>query len=364
MLVLYGDCPLVKRETLSALQHRHVESGAAATVLTTRLSNPAGYGRILRGPDGRVKAIVEHKDAAPEQLQVNEINSGIYCFLTAALFRCLQRLRPNNPSGEYYLTDVLAGLVREKQLVEAFPLRDSTQVLGINTRIDLARADRLLRARKVRELMLSGVTIHKPETVSVDAGVTIGPDTILEPFVHVQGRSLISSGCLIGSHSVIRDSVLDENVTVEPFSIIQQSRIGTGARIGPYARLRGGNEIGPDARVGNFVELKKTRLGAGSKANHLAYLGDSEIGAGVNIGAGTITCNYDGSQKHPTVIDNGVFVGSNSTLVAPLKIGRGAYLAAGSVITEEVPPGALGIARGRQVNKLGWAARRKAKPGL
>ena len=238
-------------------------------------------------------------------------------------------------------------------------VEDSTEVLGINTRVDLAEVDALLRRRTVRDLMLSGVTIQRPETVLVDSGVCIGQDTVLEPFVQVLGRTTLGAGCRIRSYSVVSDSTLADDVVVQPWSWVHDSRIDRGAQIGPYARLRGGNHVEQDARVGNFVELKKTRLGKGSKANHLAYLGDATIGEGVNIGAGTITCNYDGSAKHPTVIEAGAFVGSNTTLVAPLRIGPGAYLAAGSVVTEDVEPGSLAIARSRQTVKPGWALRRK-----
>jgi bifunctional UDP-N-acetylglucosamine pyrophosphorylase/glucosamine-1-phosphate N-acetyltransferase len=361
LLVLYGDCPLVAAETLARLMDQHVESGAAATVLTTRLADPGRYGRIVRDDAGRIRAIVEFKAASAEQLAITEINSGIYCFETGPLFQCLGELRPDNPAGEYYLTDVIAMLADRKLPVAGYTIEDATEVLAINTRVELAEVDALLRARKARELMLGGVTIERPETVTLDAGVAIGPDTVLEPFVQVLGRSVIGSGCLIRSYSVISDSTLSDGITVEPFCWIHGSVVERGARLGPYARLRAGNRVGREARVGNFVELKNTRMGARSKANHLTYLGDSTLGAGVNVGAGTITCNYDGEAKHQTLIEDGVFVGSNATLVAPVKIGAESYLAAGSVITEDVPSGSLAIARGRQINKRGWVAQRKAK---
>jgi len=361
LLILYGDTPLVEAESLAALVAQQVRSGAAATVLTTRIDNPDGYGRIVRDGAGELRAIVEHKDATPEQLAITEINSGIYCFQTAPLFEALAGLRPENRAGEYYLTDVIAGLAARGLPVDTFLIQDASQVLGINTRVELAQVDALLRARKARDLMLSGVTIERPETVTVDAGVEVGTDTVLEAFVQLRGRTRIGSGCRIRSHSIVSDSTLDEEVTVEPFSWINESVVERGARIGPYARLRTANHIEAGAQIGNFVELKKTRLGARSKAMHLAYLGDATIGSQVNIGAGTITCNYDGAGKHPTRIEDGAFVGSNSTLVAPLRIGEGAYLAAGSVLTEDVPPGSLGIARGRQSNKPGWAARRNKR---
>ena len=359
LMVLYGDCPLVSAEALRALQQKHLEFDAAATVLTTRLADPSGYGRILRGPSGAIQAIVEQKAATPEQLAVTEINSGIYCFQTAPLFELLSRLQPNNPAREYYLTDVVAGFVGRGLPVESLTISEPSQVLGINNRVELAEVDSILRARKARQLMLEGVTIQRPETVTLDANVAIGADTVLEPFVQVLGRASIGSGCLIRSFSVISDSELGDEVTVEPYSTIDQSRVERGARVGPYARLRPGSHIGAESQVGNFVELKKTTLGPRSKALHLAYLGDSSIGAEVNIGAGTITCNYDGVAKHSTLIEDGAFVGSNSTLVAPVKIGKGAYLAAGSVFTEDVPAKSLGIARARQTIKPGWATRRK-----
>ncbi|HYM11040.1 MAG TPA: bifunctional UDP-N-acetylglucosamine diphosphorylase/glucosamine-1-phosphate N-acetyltransferase GlmU [Bryobacterales bacterium] len=361
LLVLYGDCPLVAPETLAALMRQHLETGAAATVLTTRLADPAGYGRMIRDRSGHIQAIVEEKAATPEQKAVTEINSGIYCFQTPRLFECLARLRPDNAAGEYYLTDVIGDLASQGRLIGGFSICESWQVLGINTRVELAEVDAVLRGRKARALMLDGVTIQRPETVTLDLGVSVGSDTVLEPFVQVLGRSAIGSGCLVRSYSVVSDSTLADEVTVEPFSLIHESQIERGARIGPYARLRTGNYVGAEARVGNFVELKKTRIGARSKAQHLAYLGDADIGAGVNIGAGTITCNYDGLSKHPTTIGDGVFVGSNTTLVAPVEIGAGSYVAAGSVVTENVPPDTLTIARSRQTNKRGWPSRRSGR---
>jgi bifunctional UDP-N-acetylglucosamine pyrophosphorylase/glucosamine-1-phosphate N-acetyltransferase len=364
LLVLYGDCPLIQVETLAALMRQHEETAAGATILTTNLANPTGYGRILRNPAGGVRAIVEEKPATIEQRAIQEINSGFYCFQTAPLFDQLARLRPDNPAGEYYLTDVIGGMVEDGLKIGALHAADSSRVLGINTRADLAEVDTILRSQEARRLMLDGATIRRPETVTVDAGVSVGPDTEIEPFVQLLGRVSIGSGCLIGAHSIIRDSVLADEVVVEPFSIISDSEVSARARVGPYARLRMSSRVHEEARVGNFVELKKTDLGARSKAQHLAYLGDSSIGSDVNIGAGTITCNYDGVAKHATVVDDGAFVGSNSTLVAPVKIGQGAYLAAGSVITEEVPPQSLAIARGRQTNKPGWVQKRKQKKSL
>jgi bifunctional UDP-N-acetylglucosamine pyrophosphorylase/glucosamine-1-phosphate N-acetyltransferase len=359
VLVLYGDCPLVSAATLEGLMSHHVQSGAAATVLTTFLEDPTGYGRMVRGEGGTIRAIVEDKAGTAAERAIREINSGIYCFETGPLFDCLSRLRPDNPAGEYYLTDVIGCLTGRGMRVEGYTIPNASEVLGINNREELAAVDRLLRERKARELMLEGVTIYRPETVTIDADACIGPDTVLEPFVQVLGRSIIGSGCWIRSYSVISDSALGDEVLVEPYTWVNESRVSRGARIGPYARLRTGNQVEEDARIGNFVELKKTRLGARSKAMHLSYLGDSTVGADVNVGAGTITCNYDGVTKHPTVIEDGAFVGSNTTLVAPLRVGEGAYLAAGSVFTEDVEAEALGIARSRQNVKPGWARKRK-----
>ena len=362
LLVLYGDTPLVRSETLAELMRRHMEAGAAATVLTTRLDDPTGYGRIVRGASGDVEAIVEEKAATPAQKAISEINSGIYCFETGPLFEHLARVRPDNPPGEYYLTDVIGALVAGGLPVATSTLDDAAEVLGINTRVDLAQVDEILRRRKVRELMLAGVTIERPESVTVDADVSIGQDTLVEPFVRLLGRTCIGSACRIGAFSVVGNSVLGDDVVIEPWSWINESQVEEGARIGPFARLRTGNRVEAGARVGNFVELKMTHLGRRSKALHLAYLGDSTIGADVNVGAGTITCNYDGTAKHQTVIEDGAFVGSNSTLVAPIRIGAGAYVAAGSALTEDLEPAALGIARARQSVKPGWASRRKKKP--
>ncbi len=359
VLLLYGDCPLISAETLQGLVDRHRASGAAATVLTAEIADPAAYGRIVRGPSGRLEAIVELKAATAEQRAIREINSGIYCFETRDLFRSLRALKPNRASGEYYLTDVIAELASHGKTVETVVAEEPCQALGINTRIELALVDSLLRIRKAEQLMLEGVTIQRPETVTLDQDVRIGPDTLLEPFVQVLGRSAIGKGCLIRSYSMISDSTVADNVVVEPFSLLHGSKVEAGARIGPYARLRAGNRIGRGAQIGNFVELKKTRLGARSKAMHLAYLGDSTIGARVNIGAGTITCNFDGVAKHPTTIQDGAFVGSNATLVAPVEVGKDAYIAAGSVITENLPPKALGIGRARQTTKPGWVKRKR-----
>jgi len=360
LLIFYGDTPLLRASTLRQLAEHHAQSGDAATILSVVLDDPARYGRIVRDSDGHFADIVERQSCTPEQLAIPEINSGICCFRTAALFAHIDRIRNDNKAGEYYLTDVPALLLRAGEKVEATQMGGPEEMLGVNDRVELAEMDALLRARKARELMLCGVTIYRPETCVIDPDVEIGRDAVIGPCVAIYGRTRIAQNCLVRSFSTIADSVLEEGAVVNECCWVDRSRIGAGAAIGPFARLRQGSELGPQARIGNFVETKKTRLGRKSKAQHLAYLGDATIGENVNIGAGTITCNYDGERKNPTFIEDGVFVGTNSSLVAPLRLGRNAYVAAGSVITEDVPEDSLGIARGRQVNKDGWVRERRA----
>ncbi len=359
-LLLYGDCPLLTADTIARLVAAQAKSGCAATLITTLLDNPTGYGRIVRSPDGAVAAIVEHKAATPDQLEIREINSGIYCMDSALLWKHVGEIVPNAASGEIYLTDIIELLGAAGHRVEALVLEDPSEILGINHRVELAEADRILRARKARQLMFDGVTILQPETVSIDTRVRIGQDTVIGPLAQISGNTVIGADCRVGAGSVIRDSVIADGVHVGEYCFVGTSTVGAGARIGPFSRLRQDNQVGAGAHIGNFVELKKTVFGAGSKAMHLAYLGDSVIGAGVNVGAGTITCNYDGTNKHTTTIENGVFVGSNSTLVAPVTLGQGSYVAAGSVITDKVPAEALGLGRSRQSNKEGWAAKKRA----
>jgi len=359
LVVLYGDSPLLRAETLKELVRCQASSAAAATLITTVLDEPAGYGRIVRDANGRVASIVEEKAASPAQKKIQEINSGIYCFNSALLWKHLEEIQPNRASGELYLTDMVEILRGHGYTVAPMVVNDSTELLGINTRVDLAQVDRLLRERKTRELMLSGVTIERPETVSVDADVVIGVDTILEAFTQVLGKSAIGQDCRVGTGSIVRDSTIEDGVIIDAYTLVGTSHVERGAQLGPFSRLRMENHVEAGAHVGNFVELKKTRLGAKAKSMHLAYLGDSEIGGGVNIGAGTITCNYDGEGKHRTKIGKGSFVGSNSTLVAPMEIGEGSYIAAGSVITDPVPEDTLALGRARQVVKPGWPSRRK-----
>ena len=360
LMVLYGDTPLLSAATLKQLRDEQAGSDAAATLITTTLADPAGYGRVLLNARGDVRAIVEHSAARPEELAVRVINSGIYCFKSELAWKHLGEIEPS-ASGELYLTDMAAILNSHGRRVQQLHVDDFSELLGINTRVELADADRILRGRKTRELMLAGVTIERPETVTIDAQVRVGPDTIIEPFVRLTGQTAIGEDCRIGQGAVLESAALADRVMVAPYTLIADSRVDPGAQVGPFARLRMQAQVGPEARVGNFVELKKTRFGAGAKSQHLAYLGDAEIGAGVNIGAGTITCNFDGEKKHLTKISAGAFVGSNSTLVAPVEIGEGSYIAAGSVITEDVPDHALALGRARQVSKPGWVAKRKKK---
>jgi len=357
LVVFVGDCPLIRPGTLEELVETQRTSHAAATVITTEVEEPTGYGRIIRGTGSSVLEIVEHKAATPEQLTVREINSGILCFDADSLWRHIHELRPDNPAHEYYLTDMVAILIRAGSRVTALKIPQSNELLGINNRVELAEADRILRARKVHQLMLDGVTIEKPETVTIDVDVKIGIDTVIYPFTQITGESTIGDNCRIGASSIVYNSVLGDGVEVFPFSMVSESSLDAHSHVGPFARLRMGAHLAERAHVGNFVELKKTEMGAGSKSMHLAYLGDSTIGDKVNIGAGTITCNYDGQKKHQTVIGGGAFVGSNSTLIAPVEIGEGAYIAAGSVINQQVPAKSLAVGRSRQVNKEGWKRR-------
>jgi len=359
LLALCGDCPLLSGATLGRLLELQRDSAAAATVITTMVDDPAGYGRVLRDSVGMVRAIVEQKAGTPEQLAVREINSGIYCFRAGLFWKHVGEIRPDNPAREYYLTDIVEIFGKAGWAVQPFLLEDEREALGINTRVELAAADRILRERKAVQSMLDGVTIEKPETVTIDAGAKIGADTTIEPFARILGRTTIGGNCRIGACSIVRDSELGDGVEVAPFTMVDSSRLESGSRVGPYARLRMGAHLESGAVVGNFVEVKKSRLGAKTKAQHLAYLGDATIGRGVNIGAGTITCNYDGERKHPTTIGDGAFIGSNSTLVAPVEIGAGSYVAAGSTITDEVPEDSLALGRARQVVKEHWAKKRR-----
>ena len=362
LLVLSGDVPLIQPSTLEALCAFHLGERAAMTVLTAVPPDPTGYGRILRASQSsaEVTAIVEQKSLTPDQLSAPEINSGIYCFRTSALFAHLDSLSTNNAQAEFYLTDIAALLVADHQRVVA--LKSSgpiDEVLGANTIEEMMHLDAAMRLATARRLMAQGVTIFRPETCVIDAQVEVGPDTIIEPYVQLLRNTKVGSECRIASYSAVESTTIGDNVLLRHGCIISESTIASGAKLGPYAHLRPGSEIGEDAHIGNFVETKKIKMGKGSKANHLAYLGDATIGSNVNIGAGTITCNYDGTLKHPTKIGNNVFVGSNSTLVAPINIGDEAYIAAASCITEDVPADALALGRSRQTTKPGWVSARK-----
>lgn len=363
ILVLSGDVPLIRPETIAQVRDFHLAKKAAMTILTAEPPEPAGYGRVIRAGSGsdQVKAIVEQKALTKNQERFREINSGIYAFATKPLLAHIDQLKTDNSHREFYLTDMAALLVRAKAKVVAVKADDPAEVLGANTLAELSALDATLRARKCSELMAAGVTIYRPESCVIDSDVEIGADTVIEPFVQILGKTRIGSDCRIRSFSVISDSQLADRVVVRPGCIMDQARVARGALLGPYSHLRPGSDIGEDAHVGNFVETKKARLGSGSKANHLTYLGDTEIGAGVNIGAGTITCNYDGEKKHVTVIEDGAFIGSDATLVAPVRIGKDAYVAAGSSITDDVPADALALGRARQTIKEGWARKRRTQ---
>lgn len=362
LLVLSGDVPLIRAETIAELADYHLEQHAAMTILTAVPPDPSGYGRVMRTAPGEpgVTGIVEQKSLAPHQLDAPEINSGIYCFETAALFSKLDQLSTNNAHGEFYLTDIAGLLVADGQRVVATPAPSVDEVLGANTIAEMMHLDAAMRAQVARGLMAAGVTIFRPDTCVIDAGVTVGPDTVIEPFTQLLGTTAIGSECRIRSYSVVQNSTLADNVTIRNGCVVDGAEISAGALIGPYAHLRPESRIGEQAHVGNFCETKKATLGKGAKANHLSYIGDAVVGAGSNIGAGVITCNYDGVHKHQTTIGENAFVGSDSTLVAPVLIGDGAYVAAGSCITQMVPNGALALGRSRQTNKEGWATARRA----
>jgi bifunctional UDP-N-acetylglucosamine pyrophosphorylase/glucosamine-1-phosphate N-acetyltransferase len=327
-------------------------------VVTATVAKPYGYGRIVR-TRGRIARIVEERDASPTQRQIKEINSGIYAFDLPPLFDALRSIASRNAQGEFYLTDLVAIYRRRRLPVETLLIEDVQEIRGINSRSELAEVSKLVRQKKNEELMAAGVTFIDPATTYVDPEVEIAPDTVLHPGVVIEGRTRIGSACEIQAYVRISDSEIGDRVTINSFCLISGAQVAAGASLGPFAHLRPGAAVGEKAKVGNFVELKKTTLGPGSKVNHLSYLGDATIGANVNVGAGTITCNYDGVSKHRTVIEDGAFIGSDSQLVAPVTIGRGAYVGAGSSIVEDVPAGALGIARGRQANIDGWVERRK-----
>jgi bifunctional UDP-N-acetylglucosamine pyrophosphorylase/glucosamine-1-phosphate N-acetyltransferase len=353
VLLLYGDVPLLTTKTMRDLLAQHRETDAALTVLTAKVPRPYGYGRIVR-QDGELVRIVEERDATVAERGIDEINAGIYVMALAPLPGAVASLAPQNAQGEYYLTDLVSIYRRRGLRVSTLMLSSADEIRGVNSRRDLAEVSAIVRNAKIEELMAAGVTVIDPATTYVESDVEVGADTVLHPNVYLEGRTVVGAACEIQAGTRLVNATVGDRVTIRNYCILSDSTVADGAVLGPFAHLRPGSVVEADAHVGNFVELKKTTLGRGSKASHLTYLGDAVIGDNVNIGAGTITCNYDGVKKHQTVIGDGAFIGSDSQLIAPVTVGKGAYVAAGSSITEDVPDEALGIARGRQVNKEGW----------
>jgi bifunctional UDP-N-acetylglucosamine pyrophosphorylase/glucosamine-1-phosphate N-acetyltransferase len=359
VVLLSGDVPLLSPASLGALVARHRDSGAAATVVTAMVERPFGYGRILRA-GGDIARIIEERDAGPAERDIKEINAGIYAFELEPLFEALRSIGAENAQHEYYLPDLVSIYRRQRRVVATWTISNAAEIRGINSRSELAEVGQIMRQQKHEELMAAGVTLVDPATTYIDVDVEVGADTVIHPGVHLEGSTRIGAACEIHSGSRLVNATLADRVVILNHCVITSTTVAEQCQVGPFAHLRPESALGPGARVGNFVELKKTELGAGAKANHLAYLGDAVIGAESNIGAGTITCNYDGTRKHQTTVGRGAFVGSNSTLVAPITIGDGAYVAAGSAITQDVPADALGMGRSRQENKPGWAAKRRA----
>ncbi|HEY8549681.1 MAG TPA: bifunctional UDP-N-acetylglucosamine diphosphorylase/glucosamine-1-phosphate N-acetyltransferase GlmU [Vicinamibacterales bacterium] len=363
VVLLYGDVPMLSARTIERLLDHHQAHGLAATVLTAHLPNPVGLGRIVRDEKGRLVRIVEERDASPDERRITEFNSGIYAFELEGLFDALRRLNTSNAQGEYYLPDLITIYRETGRPVDALCIDDPRELRGVNSRAELAEMNAQIRDARNEAVMAGGVTLIDPATTWIGPDVVIGPDTVIHPNVMLEGTTRIGRDCEIHAGVRIINSTIEDGAVIQNYCVVRDSRIGPGVMMGPFSHIRPESDVEAGAHIGNFVELKKTRMGAGAKANHLAYLGDAIIGARVNIGAGTITCNYDGEKKHQTVIGEGAFIGSDSQLIAPVKIGAGAYVAAGSSITQDVPDGALAIARGRQENKPGWAERRKrSKP--
>ena len=362
VIVLSGDAPMITAETIGRLRNFHLEEQAAMTLLSADLENPTGYGRVLRKAprSAEVRRSSRKRAASAAQKKIREINSGFYVFSVKELYGNIGDLSTRNAHHEYYLTDMAEVLRKAGRRVVAWKTADASEILGGNTREELADIDEKMRLAKCRQLMADGVTIFYPATCVIDADVKIGTDTVIEPYVQLLGKTRIGAASRIRSYCVIRDTEIGDGVIVRPGCVMEESRVGSGAIMGPYSHLRPGSDIGEGAHVGNFVETKKIKLGKGSKANHLTYLGDAEIGEGVNVGAGTITCNYDGIGKYKTVIEDGAFIGSDTTLVAPVRVGKGSYIGAASCITEDVPEDALAVGRARQVVKEGWAREKRA----
>ncbi|UCF68103.1 MAG: bifunctional UDP-N-acetylglucosamine diphosphorylase/glucosamine-1-phosphate N-acetyltransferase GlmU [Acidobacteriota bacterium] len=363
VLILSGDVPALPAAALRALIRRHRHTEAALSVLTAEPADASGYGRIVRGADRRIRAIVEHGDATAELRRIREINSGTYCARWTDLRAALSKIRPDNAQGEYYLTDAVRVLLAKGEHVEGMLHGEPAELLGINSREQLASMHRLMNQRHLERLMQQGVTLLDPATTWVHTGVRVGQDTILHPQVTLEGRTRIGRDCVVRSGCRLTDVVVGHRVELLEHTVASEARVGDDSKVGPFAHLRPGTTIGPTCKIGNFVETKKAVFGRGSKASHLSYLGDAVIGRNVNVGAGTITCNYDGEKKHQTTLADGVFIGSDTQLVAPVKVGRRAYVAAGSTVTKDVPPKALAVARSRQTNVEGWVERREQKRG-
>lgn len=357
ILVMPGDTPLLTAETLERLVSHHAASRAAVTLVTAVAGEPQGYGRVLR-QRGRVTRVVEERDATDDQKRIAEINTSVYCFDARRLWAALAEVRPDNEQGEYYLTDVIGILAHAGGRIEAITVQDPTEALGVNDRRQLAAVVAIQRRRILDRLMEAGVTLIDPATTYIEDEVTIGADTIVYPQVFIEGPSVIGNECVVQSGCHVRSSRLGDRVILKPYCVLTEAVVEDEAQLGPFCHLRPMAVIGAGAYIGNFVEVKKSRIGRDSKAPHLTYIGDATVGEGVNVGAGTVTCNYDGAAKHETRIGDRAFVGTNSTLVAPLTIGEGAYVAAGSTITRDVPPGALVLGRALQVEKPGWAERK------
>jgi len=359
VLILCGDTPLITAGTLRAMLRAHEASGAALTVMTATLSEPFGYGRIIKGADGKVLGITEEKDASPGERAISEVNAGVYCADRAFLEAALAGLGNDNAQGEYYLTDVVRRAASLGLACLGFPVADPEEITGVNDRVQLAEAGRVLRGRINRALMLSGVTMTDPQAVYVDRGVRIGRDSAIQPGAAILGETVIGERCQIGRGALISSCTVGDDVVVKAGSVMEQAIVREEVAIGPMAHLRPGTELSAQVKIGNFVETKKVFMGEGSKASHLTYLGDATIGRNVNIGCGTITCNYDGVNKHQTIIEDEVFVGSDVQLVAPVRVGRNSLIAAGTTVTKDVPADSLAIARSPQVNKEGWKLRKK-----
>jgi len=361
ILILSGDVPLITKQTILGLLDLHAKKKAAISFISTVIADPSGYGRVLRDENNSVKRIVEDKDSSIEEKAINEINTGIYCINAQFLFSGLKNIKRENAQGEYYLPDLIEMAAKAKQKVACLTHINPAEVMGINNRIELAQANGVMRERINNELMLSGASLIDPETTYIHYGVKIGKDTTIYPNVFLEGNTNIGKGCLIEQGCMIQNSHIGDGSKIKSNSVIESSEIGGQVSIGPFARIRPDSTIGDGARIGNFVEVKKSRIGRGTKANHLSYLGDAIIGKDVNIGAGTITCNYDGVKKHQTIIEDGAFIGSDTQLIAPVKVGKNAYIGSGSTITKNVPPGSLALSRIEQRVVEGWALKRRKR---